>query len=110
MKLPLDRGHLGDWDLEVPEEIAPGGKQVHEAVHRGVKRDAIALVDLGQDGTAVAQWELGISSEALAAGTAGRGGPGRGGESGELTSAEREELKRLRKKVREQQQTIEIVN
>jgi transposase-like protein len=30
-------------------------------------------------------------------------------ESGELTSAEREELKRLRKEVREQQQTIEIL-
>jgi transposase len=31
------------------------------------------------------------------------------GESGELTSAEREELKRLREEVREQQQTIEIL-
>ncbi|MEU0204005.1 MULTISPECIES: hypothetical protein [unclassified Streptomyces] len=31
------------------------------------------------------------------------------GESGELTSAEREELKRLRREVREQQQTIEIL-
>ncbi|GHC33454.1 hypothetical protein GCM10010348_70440 [Streptomyces anthocyanicus] len=31
------------------------------------------------------------------------------GESGELTSAEREELKRLRKECAEQQQTIEIL-
>ncbi|MFH9016407.1 hypothetical protein ACH4C6_34260 [Streptomyces sp. NPDC017943] len=35
-------------------------------------------------------------------------GRGEGG-SGELTSAEREELKRLRKEVCEQQQTIEIL-
>ncbi|WP_168712397.1 hypothetical protein [Streptomyces sp. A1277] len=37
-----------------------------------------------------------------------RSDQGEGG-SGELTSAEREELKRLRKEVREQQQTIEIM-
>jgi transposase len=73
------------------------------------KRDAIALVDSsGKTVTAVAR-ELGISSESLrgwyrkAKADRGEGG------SGELTSAERQELKRLRKEVREQQQTIEIL-
>ncbi|MDX3762049.1 transposase [Streptomyces sp. AK02-04a] len=73
------------------------------------KRDAIALVDSsGKTVTAVAR-ELGISSESLRGwyrkATADRGG----GQSGELTSAEREELRRLRKENREQQQTIEIL-
>ncbi|MFE1250885.1 transposase [Streptomyces sp. NPDC058766] len=73
------------------------------------KRDAIALVDSsGRTVTAVAR-ELGISSESLR-GWYRRARADRGeGESGELTSAEREELKRLRKEVREQQQTIEIL-
>jgi hypothetical protein len=44
---------------------ALGGRQVHEAVHRGVQRDAIALVDsLGKTVTAVAR-ELRISLESL---------------------------------------------
>ncbi|MEV0301465.1 IS3 family transposase [Streptomyces prasinus] len=73
------------------------------------KRDAIAPVDSsGKTVTAVAR-ELGISSESLRCwyrrAKADRGE----GESGELTSAEREELKRLRKEAREQQQTIEIL-
>ncbi|MFF7680563.1 transposase [Actinacidiphila glaucinigra] len=47
--------------------------------------------------------ELGISSESLR-GWCRRAKADRGeGKSGELTSAEREELKRLRKEVREQQ-------
>ncbi|MGW5604473.1 transposase [Streptomyces rochei] len=73
------------------------------------KRDAIALVDSsGKTVTAVAR-ELGISSESLR-GWYRRAKVDRGeGKSGELTSAEREELKRLRKEVREQQQTIEIL-
>ncbi|MEW2489106.1 transposase [Streptomyces sp. NPDC048411] len=73
------------------------------------KRDAIALVDSsGKTVTAVTR-ELGISSESLrgwyrnAKADRGEGAPG------ELTSAEREELKRLRKENREQQQTIEIL-
>ncbi|WP_424864004.1 transposase [Streptomyces sp. MMS24-I29] len=73
------------------------------------KRDAIALVDSsGKTVTAVAR-ELGISSESLrgwyrkARADRGEGAPG------ELTSAEREELRRLRKENREQQQTIEIL-
>ncbi|MER6417027.1 transposase [Streptomyces humidus] len=53
--------------------------------------------------------ELGISSESLR-GWYRKAKTDRGeGESGELTSAEREELKRLRKENREQQQTIEIL-
>ncbi|MFH8468139.1 transposase [Streptomyces sp. NPDC017991] len=73
------------------------------------KRDAIALVDSsGRTVTAVAR-ELNISSESLR-GWYRRAKAVRGeGESGELTSVEREELKRLRKEVREQQQTIEIL-
>ncbi|MFF4837709.1 transposase [Streptomyces sp. NPDC001315] len=69
------------------------------------KRDAIALVDsTGKTVTAIAR-ELGISSESLR-GWYRRAKADRGeGESGELASAEREELKRLRKEVREQQQT-----
>ncbi|MFE5240424.1 MULTISPECIES: hypothetical protein [unclassified Streptomyces] len=43
------------------------------------------------------------------AGTDGRRRTGGDGASGGLTSAEREELKAVRKEVREQQQTIEIL-
>jgi transposase len=73
------------------------------------KRDAIALVDSsGKTVTAVAR-ELGISSESLR-GWYRKTKAGRGeGQSGELTSAAREELRRLRKENREQQQTIEIL-
>ncbi|MFE9687378.1 transposase [Streptomyces sp. NPDC006285] len=73
------------------------------------KGDAIALVDSsGKTVTTVAR-ELGISSESLR-GWYRKAKTDRGeGESGELTSAEREELKRLRKENREQQQTIEIL-
>lgn len=73
------------------------------------KRDAIALVDSsGRTVTGVAR-ELGISSESLrgwyrkAKADRDRGTPG------DLSSAEREELKRLRRENREQQQTIEIL-
>ncbi|GHJ39435.1 hypothetical protein Sm713_50440 [Streptomyces sp. TS71-3] len=67
------------------------------------KRDAIALVDSsGRTVTAGAR-ELGVSSESLRGwyrrAKADRDEVG----SGELTCAEREELKRLRKEVREQQ-------
>ncbi|MFE6946532.1 transposase [Streptomyces chartreusis] len=67
------------------------------------KRDAIALVDsLGKTVTAVAR-ELGISSECLR-GWYQRAKAERGeGQDGELTGAEREELKRLRRENREQQ-------
>jgi transposase len=73
------------------------------------KRDAIALVDSsGKTVTAVAR-ELGISSESLRGWY--RKAKAEQGEShsGELTGAEREELRRLRKENREQQPTIEIL-
>ncbi|MGM9470322.1 transposase [Streptomyces murinus] len=73
------------------------------------KRDAIARVDSsGKTVTAVAR-ELGISSESLRGWY--RKAKAEQGDStpGELSSAEREELKRLRRENREQQQTIEIL-
>lgn len=73
------------------------------------KRDAIALVDsTGRTVTEVAR-ELGVSSESLrnwyrqAKADRGEGKPG------ELTSAEREELKQLRKIAAEQAKTIEVL-
>ncbi|MBB5934270.1 transposase [Streptomyces zagrosensis] len=73
------------------------------------KRDAIALVDSsGQTVTAIAR-ELGISSESLrgwyrqARADQGEGRPG------ELTTQEREELRRLRRQNAEQAQTIEVL-
>lgn len=73
------------------------------------KGDAIALVDsTGKTVTAVAR-ELGISSECLhgwyrkAKADRGEGRPG------EFTTAEREELKRLRRQNAEQAKTIEVL-
>ncbi|MFE1408379.1 transposase [Streptomyces sp. NPDC058770] len=60
------------------------------------KRDAIALVDSSGRTVTAAARELGVSSESLR-GWYRRAKADRGeGEPGELTSAEREELKRLR--------------
>ncbi|MGW7386755.1 transposase [Streptomyces sp. NPDC054794] len=66
------------------------------------KRDAIALVDSsGKTVTTVAR-ELGISSESLR-GWYRRAKADRGeGQPGELSGAEREELRRLRRENREQ--------
>jgi transposase len=73
------------------------------------KRDAIALVDSSDKTVTAVARELGISSESLR-GWYRKAKTDRGeGTPGELTSAEREELKRLRKENREQQQTIEIL-
>ncbi|WP_081236661.1 transposase [Streptomyces viridosporus] len=73
------------------------------------KRDAIALVDsTGRTVTEVAR-ELGVSPESLRnwyRQTKVDRGEGR---PGELTSAEREELKRLRKQSAEQAKTIEVL-
>ncbi|MYU25837.1 transposase [Streptomyces sp. SID8352] len=73
------------------------------------KRDAIALVDsTGRTVTAVAR-ELGISSESLrgwcqqAKADRGEGAPG------ELTTAEHEELRRLRRQNAGQAKTIEVL-
>ncbi|MET9914598.1 transposase [Streptomyces sp. NPDC006476] len=73
------------------------------------ERDAIALVDSsGKTVTAVAR-ELGISSESLRVWYRQAKADRVEGGSGELSSAGREELKRLRKQNREQQETIEIL-
>ncbi|MFI1259278.1 transposase [Streptomyces netropsis] len=73
------------------------------------RRDAIALVrSSGRTVTEVAR-ELGVSPESLR-NWVRRDQADRGeGAPAELTSAEREELKRLRRQNREQQQTIEIL-
>ncbi|MCC3768832.1 transposase [Streptomyces sp. UNOC14_S4] len=73
------------------------------------KRDAVALVDSsGKTVTEVAR-ELGVSSESLR-GWYRQARADRGqGQPGELTSEEREELRRLRKLAAEQARTIEVL-
>ncbi|MCX4784675.1 MULTISPECIES: transposase [unclassified Streptomyces] len=73
------------------------------------KRDAVGLVrSSGRTVTEVAR-ELGVSSEGLR-GWVKQAAIDRGeGPAGVLTTAEREELVRLRRKVREQEQTIEVL-
>ncbi|WP_081983159.1 transposase [Streptacidiphilus albus] len=74
------------------------------------RRDAIALVRSSphRNVTEIAR-ELGVSPEGLR-GWVRQAKADRGeGPAGALTSAEREELVRLRRKDREQQQTIEIL-
>ncbi len=74
------------------------------------KRDAIALVRSSphRNVTEIAR-ELGVSPEGLR-GWVKQAKTDRGeGPAGALTTAEREELARLRKRDREQQQTIEIL-
>ncbi|MGW7210845.1 transposase [Streptomyces sp. NPDC054837] len=73
------------------------------------KRDAVALVrSSGKTVTEVAR-EIGVSAEGLRnwvkQDTIDRGQ----GSPGELTSAEREELSRLRRQNREQAETIEVL-
>ncbi|MFB7216626.1 transposase [Streptomyces sp. NPDC056255] len=74
------------------------------------KRDAVALVDsTGKTVTAVAR-ELGISSESLRGWyRQAKADRGEGAPPGELTTAEREELKRLRRQNAEQAKTIEVL-
>jgi transposase len=73
------------------------------------KQDAIALVDSTGRTVTEAARELGVSAESLrnwyrqAKTDRGEGRPG------ELTSAEREELKRLRRQNAEQAKTIEVL-
>ncbi|MFI6063559.1 transposase [Streptomyces sp. NPDC051286] len=73
------------------------------------KRDAVALVrSSGRNVTEVAR-ELGVSPEGLR-GWVKQAKTDRGeGVPGALTTAEKEELQRLRRENREQQQTIEIL-
>ncbi|MGW8358721.1 transposase [Streptomyces wedmorensis] len=73
------------------------------------KRDAVALVDsTGRTVTEVAR-ELGVSPESLR-GWYKRAKADRGeGRPGELTTAEHEELMRLRKLAAEQARTIEVL-
>lgn len=73
------------------------------------KRDAVELVrSSGRNVTEVAR-ELGVSPEGLR-GWVKQAKADRGeGPAGALTTVERDELARLRKKDREQQQTIEIL-
>lgn len=73
------------------------------------KRDAIALVrSSGRTVTEVAR-ELGVSPESLRNWVRREQADRGEGTPGELTSAEREELRQLRRQNREQQQTIEIL-
>ncbi|WP_372412358.1 transposase [Streptomyces luteireticuli] len=73
------------------------------------RRDAVALVDsTGRTVTEVAR-ELGVSPESLR-GWYRQAKTDRGeGRHGDLTSAEREELRRLRKLAAEQAETIEVL-
>ncbi|MFE2424099.1 transposase [Streptomyces hokutonensis] len=73
------------------------------------KRDAIALVDSsGKTVTAIAR-ELGISSESLRGWYRQAKADQGGGRPGELTTQEREELRRLRRQNAEQAKTIEVL-
>ncbi|MCF4135971.1 transposase [Streptomyces sp. Tue 6430] len=73
------------------------------------KRDAIALVDSsGKTVTAVAR-ELGISSESLRGWYRRAKADQDEGRPGELTTQEREELRRLRRQNAEQAKTIEVL-
>jgi len=73
------------------------------------KKDAVELIrSSGRTVTEVAR-ELGVSAEGLR-GWVKQAAIDRGeGPTGALTTAEREELVRLRRKVREQEQTIEVL-
>ncbi|MGW7412734.1 transposase [Streptomyces sp. NPDC054863] len=73
------------------------------------RRDAIALVDsTGKTVTAVAR-DLGISSESLRGWYRQEKADRGEGQPSELTMAEKEELKRLRKLAAEQAKTIEVL-
>ncbi|KFG71714.1 transposase [Streptomyces mutabilis] len=72
------------------------------------KRDAVALVhSSGRTVTEVAR-EIGVSAEGLR-NWVKQDTIDRQGTPGELTSAEREELRRLRRQNREQAETIEVL-
>ena len=97
----------------IPEEAAQvvsGKSNMSKRYTAEFKRDAIALVRSSphRNVTEIAR-ELGVSPEGLR-GWVKQAKTDRGeGPAGALTTAEREELARLRKRDREQQQTIEIL-
>lgn len=73
------------------------------------KRDAVGLVRSSGRTPAEVARELGVSAESLR-GWVNQAKADRGeGTTGELTTVEKDELTRLRKQSREQQQTIEIL-
>ncbi|MGW5692776.1 transposase [Streptomyces asiaticus] len=85
------------------------GSQYSNRYSEEFKRDAIALARSSEKTITEVARDLGVSPESL------RGWVNRdridqgGGTLGELTSAEREELRRLRRQNAEQQKTIEIL-
>ncbi|MFF3616758.1 transposase [Streptomyces sp. NPDC002580] len=101
------------WRLgrEVPGEVVPGRKQEQpqQAVYGGVQAGrGRAGRSSGKTVTEVAR-EIGVSAEGLR-NWVKRDAVDRGqGVPGELTSTEREELRRLRRQNREQAETIEVL-
>lgn len=97
----------------VPEEavqVVSGKSNMSKRYTAEFKRDAVALVRSSplRNITEIAR-ELGVSPEGLR-GWVKQDSTDRGqGPAGALTSAEKDELARLRRQNREQQQTIEIL-
>ncbi|MET8183790.1 transposase [Streptomyces sp. NPDC005336] len=85
------------------------GSQYSKRYSEEFKRDAIALARSSDKTITEVARDLGVSAESLCGWVVKRDRIDRGGGmSGELTSAEREELKRLRRQNAEQQKTIEV--
>ncbi|PJM91993.1 hypothetical protein CG719_30715 [Streptomyces sp. CB01373] len=101
------------WRLghEVPEEVVPGGKQEQpqQAVHGGVQTGRGRARSLLRETVTEVAREIGVSAEGLRnwvkQDTIDRGQ----GAPGELTTAEREELRRLRRLAAEQAETTEVL-
>ncbi|WP_413804441.1 transposase [Streptomyces sp. OE57] len=84
------------------------GSQYSKRYSEEFKRDAIALARSSDKTITEVARDLGVSPESLR-GWVKRDRVDQGGTSGELTSAEREELRWLRRQNTEQQKTIEIL-
>jgi transposase len=98
-----------DWQASPTSKQCQVGSNYTKQYSAEFKRDAVAPVDSsGRTVTEVTR-ELGVSPESLRnwyqQARAGRGE----GQPGELTSAEREEFKRLRELASEQEKTIEVL-
>ena len=99
MNLPVLAGHLG-----AEEDVAVGKGSTTRRYTEEFKRDAVALFrSSGRSVKAVAR-ELGVSDTSLRSWVAESGG----GVSGGVTELDREEA-RLRKRVRELEEEIEIL-